>query len=155
MQSCATKDSNGEHRRSILTASHQFNLIVETALTVLGNSWLKRVARTIHVESMNLKKKLLRSVNYEGGSSDEAILPPPNLHNVSSDRNLFTIFQEYCKLSKVINPSEQDLDRLEAILELSQYDAELSGLINEADHLVIYELELSGSDKLAPRFTET
>ena len=59
-----------------------------------------------------------------------------------SDRAMFDIVQEYCRISKIKNPSARDLDRLEEILVLSQYDAELCSLINEADHLIAYELEL-------------
>jgi hypothetical protein len=59
--------------------------------------------------------------------------------------NVFSIAQEYYRLSKLQNPSESDLDRLTAILELAQYDSELSCLINTADHIIAHELDLSES----------
>lgn len=55
----------------------------------------------------------------------------------------FAIVQEYCRLSKLVHPSDKELNRIGAILELTQYDPELSNLINEADHLIAYELGLS------------
>ena len=58
-------------------------------------------------------------------------------------KNTFAIVQEYCKLSKLQAPSEKDIEKLTAILELAQYDPELSCLINGADHLIAYELGLS------------
>jgi hypothetical protein len=61
----------------------------------------------------------------------------------ATDPTLFLLVQEYCSLSKLLDPSERDIERLSAILELTQYDQQLSCLINEADHLIAYELGLS------------
>lgn len=55
---------------------------------------------------------------------------------------LFKIVQQYCTLSKLDNPSEQDFTRIEAILQLAECDPELSCLLNQADHLIAYELNL-------------
>ncbi len=52
------------------------------------------------------------------------------------------ILQEYYRLSKIYNPTNQELDKLSAILDLAQYDSELSDLINEADYLIADELGL-------------
>ncbi|MDJ0693923.1 hypothetical protein [Mastigocoleus sp. MO_188.B34] len=60
----------------------------------------------------------------------------------ADNRHLFDLLQEYCRLSKLFEPSERDIDKIAAILELAQYDAELNCLINEADRLIAYELEL-------------
>ncbi|KST69938.1 hypothetical protein [Mastigocoleus testarum] len=60
----------------------------------------------------------------------------------ADNRRLFDLVQEYCRLSKLFKPSERDIDKIAAILELAQYDAELNCLINEADRLIAYELEL-------------
>lgn len=57
--------------------------------------------------------------------------------------SIFEIVQKYCKLSKLVHPSDNDSNQIAAILELAQYDPELSSLINEADHLIAYELGLS------------
>lgn len=65
----------------------------------------------------------------------------PKLRQVDN-RQLFDLVQEYCRLSKLFKPSERDIDKIAAILELAQYDAELNYLINEADRLIDYELEL-------------
>ncbi|TBR56657.1 hypothetical protein B4U84_28880 [Westiellopsis prolifica IICB1] len=65
-----------------------------------------------------------------------------NLNN-NSDATVFLLVQEYCRLSKLLEPSERDIERISAILELAQYDNELNCLINEADHLIAYELGLS------------
>jgi len=67
----------------------------------------------------------------------------------SSGGTLFFLTEDYIRLSKVQNPSEQDLDRLRAILDLAQYDSELSSLLNEADHRIADELDLS-NDLLFP-----
>jgi hypothetical protein len=72
-------------------------------------------------------------------------LPHPTSHADQSeistlDSTAFEIVQEYCILSKLENPSERDLGRITAILELAQFDPGLSCLINEADHLIAYEL---------------
>jgi hypothetical protein len=61
-----------------------------------------------------------------------------------SYKELFLLVQEYCKLSKLLEPSSEDIDRIAAILELAQYDRELNCLINEADHLIAHELGLCG-----------
>ena len=60
----------------------------------------------------------------------------------TDNRRLFDLVQEYCRLSKLFKPSEKDIGKIAAILELAQYDAELNCLINEADRLIAYELEL-------------
>jgi len=65
------------------------------------------------------------------------------LHRDTQDVTTFAIVQEYCKLFKLEEPSERDLDRITAILELAQFDPGLSCLLNEADHLIAYELGLS------------
>lgn len=57
-----------------------------------------------------------------------------------SDVNLFHLVQEYCRLAKIMNPSDAVFYRMMAILELAQFDAELSCLISEADHLIAHEL---------------
>ena len=57
--------------------------------------------------------------------------------------SIFEIVQKYCKLSKLVHPPDNDLNQIAAILELAQYDPKLSSLINEADHLIAYELGLS------------
>jgi len=61
----------------------------------------------------------------------------------TQDFTTFAIVQEYCRLSKLEDPSEKDLDRITAILELAQFDLGLSCLLNEADHLIAYEMGLS------------
>ncbi len=66
-----------------------------------------------------------------------------NIKRNSSNETVFLIVQEYCRLSKLLEPSESDIERISAILELAQYDLELNCLINEADHLIAYELGLS------------
>ena len=63
--------------------------------------------------------------------------------NNNSDATVFLLVQEYCRLSKLLEPSERDIERISAILELAQYDSELNCLINEADHLIAYEIGLS------------
>lgn len=65
-----------------------------------------------------------------------------NEHTENS-QTVFLLVQEYCKLSKLLEPSERDIKRISAILELAQYDSELNCLINEADHLIAYELGFS------------
>lgn len=64
-------------------------------------------------------------------------------HSASSATNLFAIIQVYCRLSKIANPSEEELAKFVEILNLAEYDPELGCLINEADHLIAYELGLS------------
>lgn len=54
--------------------------------------------------------------------------------------SLFSLLQEYCHLAKIMNPTDAEFARMMAILELAQYDAELCCLINEADHLIAFEL---------------
>jgi hypothetical protein len=60
---------------------------------------------------------------------------------ISTYRNeqLFALVKEYSKLSKLIKPCDEDIDRIAAILELAQDDPELDSLINEADDLIAYE----------------
>lgn len=116
---------------------------LRTAPVILGCTFLKQAIRAIIVESMDLKKKFQQSINQGHESDNDGGGRNFNFQAFPADQNVFVIVQEYCRLSKLINPSEQDLSRLEAILELAQYDSELSCLINEADHLVAYELELS------------
>lgn len=53
---------------------------------------------------------------------------------------LFRLVQDYSRLSKIENPTEEEANKLAAILEWAQFDKELSSLINEADHLIAYEL---------------
>lgn len=64
-------------------------------------------------------------------------------YNLSSNSTTASIVQEYYRLSKLAHPSDKELNQIGVILELAQYDPELSSLINEADHLIAYELGLS------------
>lgn len=66
-----------------------------------------------------------------------------NVKRNSSNATVFLLVQEYCRLAKLLEPSERDIESISAILELAQYDSELNCLINEADHLIAYELGLS------------
>ncbi|QLE46577.1 hypothetical protein FD723_40925 (plasmid) [Nostoc sp. C052] len=66
-----------------------------------------------------------------------------NIKRNSSNATVFLLVQEYCRLSKLLDPSESDIEGISAILELAQYDSELNCLINEADHLIAYELGFS------------
>jgi hypothetical protein len=49
---------------------------------------------------------------------------------------LSNLVNTYYQLSCIEQPSSQDLDKIQSILELAQYDEELSTLINEADHKI-------------------
>ena len=62
--------------------------------------------------------------------------------NLSDNELIFSLVQEYCKLSKRIQPSPEDINRITAILELAQYDEKLNALIDDADDLLAYELGL-------------
>ncbi|RUT03874.1 hypothetical protein DSM106972_047880 [Dulcicalothrix desertica PCC 7102] len=59
-----------------------------------------------------------------------------------SNEQLLALVQEYTKLSKLIKPCDEDIDRITVILELAQYDPELSSLIDKADDLIADELGL-------------
>lgn len=69
--------------------------------------------------------------------------PKAEEYSISSNSSACAIVQEYCRLSKLAHPSDKELNQIGVILELAQYDPELSSLINEADHLIAYELGLS------------
>lgn len=74
-------------------------------------------------------------------TSERGLEPVLFLHGDCS-KHLTNLVQKYHELSKLQDPSDSDLDKLAAILELSQYDPELSNLINQADHMIAYELGL-------------
>lgn len=57
-----------------------------------------------------------------------------------SDPTLSALVEEYYRLSQLSELSKTDLERLVMILELAQYDAELSDLVNFIDHIVAQEL---------------
>lgn len=59
------------------------------------------------------------------------------------DPTLVALIQEYYELSKIISPTEAEFERLAAIVDLAQYDTDLSSFINEADHLIALELGLA------------
>lgn len=77
---------------------------------------------------------------------EDSIAPTPDHTPTELDSNdlhpFFESLQEYCTLSKIMSPSEQELDRLAEILEMAQQDSRLSCLLNEADHLIAHELGL-------------
>jgi len=78
-------------------------------------------------------------------STVERKLVPFRQTQEGCSKHLMSLVQKYCDLSKLQDPTDSDLNKLAAILELSQYDPELSNLINQADHLIAYELGLCDS----------
>jgi hypothetical protein len=77
---------------------------------------------------------------------DQAFLIKKTINNKkrnNGDETVLLLVREYCRLSKLLEPSESDIERISAILQLAQYDSELNSLINEADHLIAYDLGLS------------
>jgi hypothetical protein len=63
------------------------------------------------------------------------------------DPTLVELTQEYYRLSKIECPTEADLEKLTTILDLAQYDTDLSSFINEADHLIALELGLAKDNR--------
>ena len=66
-----------------------------------------------------------------------------NQLNLEDFNLLFSQLQKYCRLSKIVLPTDAELDELAEILDAAQDDPRLSCLLNEADHLIAYELGLT------------
>jgi hypothetical protein len=58
------------------------------------------------------------------------------------------IIREYCKLSSQENLSEADADRLSQILEIAESDEWIDFWLNEADHFLAHELNLTNRESI-------
>lgn len=54
--------------------------------------------------------------------------------------NSFILVQEYCRLSKVFDPSDEQIERLSEIIQMGESNKFLESLLVEADLLMDYEL---------------
>lgn len=70
------------------------------------------------------------------------------------DDSLLELVKEYCLISSKQSLSEQDADRLEAIISQAEDDGRLDFWLDEADHFLAHELCLSTGKTLYPFETE-
>ncbi|NJN13430.1 MAG: hypothetical protein HC815_38200, partial [Richelia sp. RM1_1_1] len=69
-----------------------------------------------------------------------------NLNRRDNKKNIFKIVEEYRKLIRLSSPSDIELKRMEKIMELAIYDAELNNLINREDEQYATENNLLADD---------
>jgi hypothetical protein len=74
-------------------------------------------------------------------------LPPTDAHSTAT-LNLLDIVREYCQLAVRRNLSDPEADRLEQILTLAEFDGYLDFWINEADHFLAHELNLTDEESI-------